>query len=164
MNDIDLGDFDIDPELLAMLEPAVELRPLKYMRKMFRIEDEFQEFHRRIENISSEKDRRLAFLDVRFARSGNVVFKNKTFMFTETFLFGSRKECAALAEQRGGIFKNSKKPTLDLDYLVLGEKDPVWKEGVFFGKIEHGFELIEQGHRLQFVSETDFLSAVGSIK
>jgi len=145
---------------LLMDADADDRKALQFKRKMFRTEDEFQQFHAAIKGVESEKDKQLVFLNQQLLPADRIVFKGKKFMFTETFNLGPRKECGRLVELAGGIFSASKRPQLDLDYLVLGEKTTEWKTGHFWGKIEAGLLLVERGVRLQFVAESEFVKAV----
>jgi hypothetical protein len=158
------GDLDLSEDVLKILAAHCKPsgpRPLNFQRKMFFTEDEYQAFMSGLKETSDEKEKQRAFVLQRLTPAQNIIFKGRKFMFTESFLFGSRKKCGAAVEARGGIWVSTKRPTMDLDYLVLGEKDCEWKNGVFFGKIERALDLIEQGNRMRFIREADFVAALG---
>ena len=82
----------------------------------------------------------------------------KSFLFTGTFAFGTRKRCQEAVEQRGGVF--AKGVTQKLDYLVLGEYvTDSWKHENFGRKIEKAMEYRDKGLSLAIVSEQHWLTA-----
>jgi hypothetical protein len=113
-------------------------------------------FHDQILN----RERRLRLLESNLVPHDNIVFKDHYFMFTEPFNFGSRKKCAAAVIDRGGIFMDKKRPTTDLQYLVLGEKNADWMDGELVGKIEKGLEVIQSGFPLRLITESEFKQAL----
>ena len=65
-----------------------------------------------------------------------VEIEGKSFMFTGKFSFGTRKDCEAAIEAKGGIASKSKSPS-SVDYLAIGENgNPTWKKGSYGSKIE----------------------------
>lgn len=113
------------------------------------------------DNEINERERKMAALASQLVKHNEVVFADHYFMFTEPFNFGSRKTCAAAVIARGGIFMDKKRPTRDLHYLVLGEKESAWMDGNLVGKIEAGLELIEKKNPLKLITETEFVLAIG---
>jgi hypothetical protein len=110
---------------------------------------------------NQKRERQMAILASHLIKHDKVVFKDHYFMFTEPFYFGSRKTCAEAVIARGGIFMDKKRPTRDLHYLVLGEKESAWMDGCLVGKIEAGLELIEKKNPLKLITETEFVMAIG---
>ena len=107
-----------------------------------------------------DRERKMAVLATHLIEHSKIVFQNHYFMFTEPFNFGSRKTCTAAVIARGGIFMDKKRPTRDLHYLVLGEKESAWMDGNLVGKIEAGLELIEKRTPLKLITETEFVLAI----
>jgi NAD-dependent DNA ligase len=65
-----------------------------------------------------------------------IELEGKSFMFTGKFTYGTRKDCDAAIESKGGIASKSKSPS-SVDYLVIGENgNPTWKKGNYGSKIE----------------------------
>jgi len=109
-----------------------------------------------------KREKRLRLLEESLIPGNEVVFKNHYFMFTEPFNFGSREKCASAVIDRGGIFMDKKRPTTELQYLVLGEKNADWMDGELVGKIEKGLELIQSGYPLRLITESEFTQALNA--
>lgn len=81
-----------------------------------------------------------------------IVFKDKSFLFTGTCAFGTRKQCHAAVESLGGVVANS--VTRDLDYLVLGTYvTESWAHESFGRKIEKAMEYRGRGIPLFIITE-----------
>lgn len=82
----------------------------------------------------------------------NIDFLARSFLFTGTCAFGTRKECQAATEQLGGI--NAKSVTMDLHYLVIGTYvTDSWAHETFGRKIEKAMEYRNQGLPLVIITE-----------
>lgn len=81
-----------------------------------------------------------------------VWFPDKSFLFTGTCAFGTRKQCQEATERLGGI--SAKNVTKDLDYLVLGTYvTDSWAHETFGRKIEKAMAYREQGAPLVIIKE-----------
>lgn len=79
-------------------------------------------------------------------------FENKTFLFTGTCAFGTRKQCQLATEKLGGI--NAKNVTKNLNYLVLGTYvTDSWAHETFGRKIEKAMEYRNSGIPLMIITE-----------
>lgn len=92
-----------------------------------------------------------------------VIFTNKSYCFTGTFLIGQRKECEQAIEELGGIVK--KTITQDLDYLVIGSKPTKdWKYSSFGTKIAKVIEYNNNKKRkTNIISEVTWCEAIKKI-
>jgi NAD-dependent DNA ligase len=73
-----------------------------------------------------------------------IVFPQRSFLFTGTCAFGTRKQCQEATESLGGL--NAKGVTKDLDYLVLGTYvTDSWAHETFGRKIEKAMAYRDQG-------------------
>ncbi|MDB4431203.1 BRCT domain-containing protein [Pseudomonadales bacterium] len=89
-----------------------------------------------------------------------VHFEGSVFLCTGTFAFGSRKECNAVIEDRGGI--TVKQVTKSLDYLVLGTYvTNSWAHESFGRKIEAAMEYQEKGRPIAIVNEEHWANEAG---
>lgn len=87
-----------------------------------------------------------------------VVFESRSFLFTGTCAFGTRKQCQDATESLGGI--NAKNVTKDLNYLVLGTYvTDSWAHETFGRKIEKAVAYRDQGVPLVIISEEHWASA-----
>ena len=89
-----------------------------------------------------------------------VVVRGRSFVFTGTGVFGTRKAMQEATEQAGGtVLKSVTKKT---DYVVLGTYiTPAWIHQSFGRKIEKAMEYRdEQGTGLKIVHEEDWAQAV----
>jgi len=67
----------------------------------------------------------------------DVVFNQRTFIFTGKFKFGTRKECQDAVIARGGSAPNQKSVSHLVDYLVVGtEGSAAWRRGAYGNKIQ----------------------------
>ncbi|WP_444891799.1 BRCT domain-containing protein (plasmid) [Microbulbifer sp. TRSA001] len=81
-----------------------------------------------------------------------IQFTGKTFLFTGTCAYGSRKECQNVIDSLGGI--NAPRITKKLDYLVLGTYvTDSWIHESFGRKIEKAVEYRDSGLPLAIVTE-----------
>ncbi len=82
----------------------------------------------------------------------SVIFQGGSFLFTGTCAYGTRKECQAFIEERGGI--NAKNVTRKLDYLVIGTYvTKSWMHESYGRKIETAVEYREMHGQPAIVSE-----------
>lgn len=85
---------------------------------------------------------------------------NRSFCFTGVFDFGSRSDCHAALEARGGI--PAKSITKSLNYLVIGNVgSDCWRHATFGSKILKAVEYRESGVPLMIVSEGHWVSCLG---
>jgi NAD-dependent DNA ligase len=88
-----------------------------------------------------------------------LVFEQKIFCFTGSFVFGSRSACVDAVQARGAIAARG--VALDLDYLVVGTYgSEEWIHSTHGRKIERALELRERFGRPMIVSEPHWISAV----
>lgn len=86
-----------------------------------------------------------------------IAFEEKTFLFTGTFAFGTRKQCQHATELLGGI--SAKGVTKALDYLVLGTYvTDSWTHETFGRKIEKAMEYRENGTPLMIITEEHWIN------
>lgn len=89
-----------------------------------------------------------------------IVFDDRTFLFTGTCVFGSRRECQQQIEILGGI--NARGVSKSLDYLVLGTYvTDSWVHESFGRKIEKAVEYRDAGVPIVIMSEEQWLEAGG---
>ncbi len=87
-----------------------------------------------------------------------VEFANRSFVFTGTCAFGTRKECQVATESLGGI--NANGVTMDLHYLVIGTYvTDSWKHESFGRKIEKAMAYRDKGLPLVIVTEEHWATA-----
>lgn len=81
-----------------------------------------------------------------------IIFPDKVFVFTGKFALGTRDQCIAETESRGGTA--SDRITRTVNYLIIGEigsRD--WATASWVRKIEHAQMLAQDGHPIHIVSE-----------
>ena len=89
-----------------------------------------------------------------------VAFSGKTFLFTGTCAFGTRKQCQEAVERLGGI--NLTGVTKKLDYLILGSYvTDSWAHESFGRKIEKAMEYRDSGLSLSILTEEHWLREAG---
>jgi len=72
-----------------------------------------------------------------------VVFSNQNYCFTGHFVTGTRKQVETIVIDRGG--NTQERPTLDTNYLVIGELGSAdWIHSTFGRKIERAVEIKKQ--------------------
>lgn len=82
----------------------------------------------------------------------SIVFEKKSFLFTGTCIYGSRRECQDAIANLGG--KVDKGVTKKLDYLIIGSYvTESWAHESFGRKIEKAMEYRSQGLPLSIISE-----------
>lgn len=94
-------------------------------------------------------------------QSVSLVFKGKSFCFTGALAGLKRTAAEREVRSRGGLSMDS--VSVNLDYLVIGEKGSAfWKHGSYGTKIEKG-QLLSREHtgRPQLVPESEFMLALG---
>jgi len=81
-----------------------------------------------------------------------IVFPERSFLFTGTFAFGTRKQCQEVIESLGGI--NADRVTKSLNYLVIGSYvTDSWAHETFGRKIQKAVEYQTDGVPLLIVTE-----------
>jgi NAD-dependent DNA ligase len=86
-----------------------------------------------------------------------ITIAGHSFCFTGVFDFGSRTQCYAAVNQRGGIAVNG--ITKKLHYLVIGNVgSEFWKHSTFGNKIAKAVEYRDDGAPLIIVSESHWAS------
>lgn len=87
-----------------------------------------------------------------------IVFEGKSFCFTGTFGYGSRKDCEAAVGERGGIAGSLKRST---DYLVIGVyATDSWAHSSYGRKIEKALENRSAGSKIAIVHEPSWVEAL----
>lgn len=87
-------------------------------------------------------------------------FEGKSFLFTGTCAFGTRKQCQAAIESLGGV--SAKSVTKSLNYLVLGTYvTDSWAHETFGRKIEKAMEYRDNGVPLVIVTEEHWANEAG---
>lgn len=119
-------------------------------------EDELQELGALVQEITANE---MAFTDIPTTSTlpldqppPDIEFEGRSFCLTGNFVYGTRRHCEGLIEERGGIVL--KAPRRDLDYLVLGilaSRD--WAHSGFGRKIEKVMEYKQKGSPIAVVSE-----------
>jgi NAD-dependent DNA ligase len=90
----------------------------------------------------------------------SIVFPERTFLFTGTCAYGTRKQCQEAVEALGGV--NAKTVTKSLDYLVLGTYvTDSWAHETFGRKIEKAMQYRDQGERLVIITEAHWADCGG---
>lgn len=86
-----------------------------------------------------------------------ISFAGKTFLFTGTCAYGTRKQCQAAIDSLGGI--NANRVTRDLGYLILGTYvTDSWAHESFGRKIEKAIEYRDSGSPLAIITEEHWLN------
>jgi NAD-dependent DNA ligase len=84
-----------------------------------------------------------------------LIFEDRRYCFTGTFLFGSRKQCEAAVWERGG---DAGSLTMSTDYLVIGSyATDSWAHSSFGRKIEKAVGFRQKGHPICIVSESHWI-------
>ena len=92
----------------------------------------------------------------------DVAFPGRSFLFTGTCAFGTRKQCHEVTESLGGLIVGG--VTKKLDYLVIGTYvTDSWAHESYGRKIEKAMEYREHGVPLVIVTEEHW-AACGNIK
>jgi NAD-dependent DNA ligase len=87
-----------------------------------------------------------------------VVFPGRTFLFTGTCAYGTRKQCYDATQGLGG--QAVTRVTLELDFLVLGTYvTDSWIHETFGRKIEKAISYRDRGCSLRIVSEEQWATA-----
>jgi len=91
-----------------------------------------------------------------------VTFINKSFLFTGTCVYGTRKQCQAAIEALAGI--NASGVTKKLDYLILGTYvTDSWAHETYGRKIEKAMNYRDEGAPIIIITEEHWASA-GNLK
>ena len=81
-----------------------------------------------------------------------IEFPGRSFLFTGTFVYGTRRECQATIDELGGT--NASGVTKSLNYLVIGSYvTDSWAHETFGRKIEKAMAYRDSGVPLRIVSE-----------
>lgn len=89
-----------------------------------------------------------------------VTFQNRTFLFSGTCAYGSRKQCQDATEKLGGVCAKGVSKTLN--YLVLGTYvTDSWIHETFGRKIEKAMQYRDDGVQLAIISEEHWANAGG---
>jgi NAD-dependent DNA ligase len=90
-----------------------------------------------------------------------VSFPGNTFCLTGRFAFGSNLDCEETIIEIGGSVVDG--PTLETDYLVIGEFcSPDWAHTTFGRSIERAVELQAQGNGIKIISEQHWVDAMAA--
>lgn len=88
----------------------------------------------------------------------DILFSGQRFCFTGTFAFGSRKDCEAAVQDRGGSAGPLSQKT---NYLVIGAyATDSWAHSTFGRKIEQAVEWRSAGVPIAIIAEPHWASAV----
>ena len=88
-----------------------------------------------------------------------IICANKNFCFTGTFAFGTRKECEAAIEEKGGY---SGSLTQKTNFLVVGVyATESWKHSSYGLKIEKAANMRQDGIPICIVSEVHWVDSLG---
>ncbi|MBR6880308.1 MAG: hypothetical protein IKN14_04420 [Clostridiales bacterium] len=86
--------------------------------------------------------------------------RDKHFVITGEFTYGSRNDVEQYIASKGGIVDNTVKKTTD--YVVIGSLgSQAWKNGNYGGKIKKAMELRDKGQAIELIGEEDFFSLGG---
>ena len=89
-----------------------------------------------------------------------IEFEGRSFLFTGTCAFGSRRECQEAVASLGGM--NAKSVTKKLDYLVLGTYvTDSWAHESFGRKIEKAMEYRDSGLPIIIITEEHWANEAG---
>ena len=89
-----------------------------------------------------------------------VVFGDRSFLFTGTFIFGNRRACETAVREKGGVIE--KTVTRRLDYLVIGSYvTDSWKHQSFGNKIEKAMECRDSNNPSLAIISEDHWTADG---
>jgi hypothetical protein len=90
-----------------------------------------------------------------------VLFTNRTFIFTGKFGFGTRKACQDAVVSRGGSAPDQKSVSHLIDYLVIGaEGSKAWRRGTYGNKIENAILSRREYGSPAIVSEEHWIAAL----
>jgi len=88
-----------------------------------------------------------------------IICEDMRFCFTGTFAFGSRKDCEAVVEGRGGSAGGLTSKT---NYLVIGfYATDSWIQSSYGRKIEKGVAFREKGKTIAIVGESHWFDVLG---
>lgn len=86
-------------------------------------------------------------------------FEGRRFCLTGVFDYGSRDECKAAIEERGGLITGS--VSKKLDYLVIGNVgSDAWLHASFGTKIAKAVEYRDAGAPIKILAENDWVAAL----
>lgn len=89
-----------------------------------------------------------------------ISFPQHTFLFTGTFVYGTRKQCQAAVESLGAL--NASSVTKGLNYLVLGTYvTDSWAHETYGRKIEKAMSYRSDGVPIAIVSESHWITCGG---
>lgn len=89
--------------------------------------------------------------------TSEIIFNDKLFCLTGTFISGSKDDIEKKIVSKGGIC--SKGVTSKLNYLVVGDAgSDAWKFGNYGGKVQKAMELNEKGKNIIIIAETEFIN------
>ena len=89
-----------------------------------------------------------------------VVFGDRSFLFTGTFIFGNRRACETTVREKGGAIEKS--VNLSLDYLVIGSYvTDSWKHQSFGNKIIKAMEYRDSNNPSLAIVSEDHWTAEG---
>lgn len=87
---------------------------------------------------------------------GPIIFEDKNFVLTGKFESGERKICESYVQARGG--NTQKQPVQTSHYLVIGNVgNNQWAQSSYGRKIEKAMAMIETGHDIKIISETEWV-------
>ncbi len=90
-----------------------------------------------------------------------ISFRDKTFMLTGEFEYGSRKDCQRAVTARGGLISDQKKVSHRIDFLVVGSiGNKGWKKGSYGNKIESAVLARREFGTPAIVTEEHWVAAV----
>lgn len=88
-----------------------------------------------------------------------ILFDGMTYVFTGAMLYGSRRECEGLVQDRGARVADT--VTKKTDYLVIGPiASRAWLESTHGRKILRAVELRRDGHPIKILTEESWILAL----
>ncbi len=93
----------------------------------------------------------------------DIEFEDRTFLFTGTCAFGTRKQCQEVTEALGGVV--AKSVTKNLDYLILGTYvTDSWVHESYGRKIEKAVQYRDSGIPIVILTEEHWANAGNLLK
>jgi len=90
-----------------------------------------------------------------------LIFSEKVFCFTGSFIFGTRNECRRVTEKMGALTADTM--TKKVDYLVIGAiGSPDWAHESFGHKIAQAMQLKAKNHPVSIIAEKHWNNAFQS--
>jgi NAD-dependent DNA ligase len=139
-------DFDSDSPSLADFD-ASELEKVE-VPEAWNASGEINNFNSEL--VAAEMEKATPF----DSPQPDVIFPERTFIFTGKFSFGSRTACQNAIAELGGLTPSRSSVSGEVDFLVIGnEGSPNWKRGSYGKKIESAILSRRNHGRPAIISE-----------